>query len=81
MIDVPRTSKYQLIFHYLLSRYAPVTALVKFIPTLDSGKILSFEISCRPRASGVIIIARNYRRPKGFEGRVGGGLHHPIKMP
>ena len=38
MIDVPRTSKYQLIFHYLLARYAPVTAVVKFIPTLDSGK-------------------------------------------
>lgn len=38
IIDVPRTSKYQLIFHYLLARYAPVTAFVKFIPTLDSGK-------------------------------------------
>ena len=41
IIDVPRTSKYQLIFHYLLARFAPVTALVKFIPTLDSGKLSS----------------------------------------
>jgi len=38
LIDIPRTSKYELIFHYLLARYAPVKALVKFIPTLDSGK-------------------------------------------
>ena len=38
VIDVPRTSRYQLIFYYKLSRYAPVTALVKFIPTLDSGE-------------------------------------------
>ena len=38
MIDIPRTNKYELIFHYLLARYAPVKALVKLIPTLDSGK-------------------------------------------
>ena len=38
MIDVPRTSKYQLIFHYNYISYLPVTAMVKFIPTLDSGK-------------------------------------------
>lgn len=41
MIDVPRTSKYQLIFHYNYISYLPVTAIVKFIPTLDSGKYLS----------------------------------------
>jgi len=38
LIDIPRTSKYELIFHYLLAHYAPVKALVKFTPTLDSGK-------------------------------------------
>ena len=41
MIDVPRTTKYQLIFHYNYISYLPVTAMVKFIPTLDSGKYLS----------------------------------------
>ena len=40
MIDVPRTTKYQLIFHYNYISYLPVTAMVKFIPTLDSGKYL-----------------------------------------
>ncbi|PFX27901.1 Laminin subunit alpha [Stylophora pistillata] len=37
MITVPRTSKYQLVFYYLLSRYATVTALVRFTPTLNSA--------------------------------------------
>lgn len=37
VIDVPRTSNYQLIFYYMLSRYAAVTALVKFIPTDNSA--------------------------------------------
>lgn len=37
MIDVPRTSKYQLVFYYLLARYATVTALVRFTPTVNSG--------------------------------------------
>ena len=41
MIDVPRTTKYQLIFHYNYISYLPVTAMVKFVPTLDSGKYLS----------------------------------------
>lgn len=37
MIDVPRTSKYQLVFYYLLARYATVTALVRFTPTVNSA--------------------------------------------
>ncbi|KAL9980332.1 hypothetical protein ACROYT_G008904 [Oculina patagonica] len=65
MIDIPRTSKYQLIFHYLLARYAPVTALVKFIPTLDSASFPSgpateqtLDVRFRTTATWIFAIAQ-----------------------
>jgi len=65
IIDVPRTSKYQLIFHYLLARYAPVTALVKFIPTLDSATFPSgpateqtLDVRFRTTATWIFAIAQ-----------------------
>lgn len=65
VIDVPRTSRYQLIFYYKLSRYAPVTALVKFTPTLDSASFPTgpateqvVDVRFRSTASWILAIAR-----------------------
>nr|XP_058972202.1 laminin subunit alpha-like isoform X2 [Pocillopora verrucosa] len=51
MIDVPRTSKYQLVFYYLLARYATVTALVRFTPTVNSGSATEQTLDVRFRAT------------------------------
>jgi len=65
LIDIPRTSKYELIFHYLLARYAPVKALVKFIPTLDSATFPSgpateqtLDVRFRTTATWIFAIAQ-----------------------
>ncbi|KAK2558202.1 Laminin-like protein epi-1 [Acropora cervicornis] len=65
VIDIPRTSRYQLIFYYKLSRYAPVTALVKFTPTLDSASFPTgpateqiVDVRFRSTASWILAIAR-----------------------
>lgn len=73
MIDVPRTTKYQLIFHYNYISYLPVTAMVKFIPTLDSASFpdgpareQTLDVQFRSTSSWIfavpkILLVRDYR--------------------